>query len=104
MADFFVQFGSRLAVMLPAVLLTVALAWFLFRKTGVIKSGAPFSAGDMRTWPFSFALIDAAIFTVIFAAISASMTESATSSAVAGGAAALFGVAIVPGLAARILK
>ncbi len=104
MVDFLVQVGSRLAVMLPIGLLTVALAWYLFKKGGFIKAGAPFNAGDMRTWPLRFALIDGAIFALILAMVLASIPDSPYASAVAGGVAALFSMAIAPTLAARILK
>jgi hypothetical protein len=74
------------------------------RQLGVVKSGVAFSAADMRTWPLSFVLIDAAIFALIFAVISASMGEGRYSAAVAGGISALVAMGFAPRLASRVLR
>ena len=100
MPDFLVQVLSRLAIMLPVILLVVTVLWLMFkRRHGAV---APtFNPSDMRTWSFRFAILDGAVFAVIFALLSAWMADSQFSAGVAGGLAAIVAMGVMPRLAAR---
>lgn len=102
MAEFLIQFASRLAVMVPVILLVAWLAWITLTRLGYATPGAPFNAADMRTWPLRFALVDAAIFATVFAAVSAALAGNELSAGVAGGVSALVAIGLVPWLAARM--
>ena len=100
MPDFLLQFLSRLAIMLPVILLLVAVLWLMFkRRRGTIAPS--FSPSDMRTWSFRFALLDGAVFAVIFALLSTWMADSQFSAGVAGGLSAVVAMGVMPWLVAR---
>src|SRR5262245_35707353 len=101
MPRFFVEFLSRLAVMLPIVLFLVAGLWLIFTRRLQATRVQPFSPSDMRTWSLRFALLDATVFAVTFALFSTWMADSQFSAGVAGGLAAVIAMAIMPWLAAR---
>ena len=75
MPDFAYQVLIRLAVMLPAVMIASALVWVALKKFGVLSTGAPLDPRDMRTWPLSYVLADAAFFALIFAVVAAWMGD-----------------------------
>ncbi len=96
MPDFAYQVLIRLAVMLPTILIVASLVWILLRKFSVVAPGTPLDPKNMRTWPLSFVLADAALFAVIFALVAAWMGEGDWSAAVAGGVAALIAIGLGP--------
>ena len=96
MPDLAYQFLIRLAVMLPTILIVASLLWLLLRKFGVVASGAPLEPRNMRTWPLSFVLADAALFAVIFAFVVVWIGEGEWSAAIAGGVAALIAIGLGP--------
>jgi hypothetical protein len=104
MPDFLVQVLMRLGVMLPVILIVVGSIWFVLKKRGVVKSGVPVDAADMRTWPLGFALADAAVFALIYAVVSAWMGQGDWSAGVAGGISAIVAIGIFPRLAARFAR
>jgi hypothetical protein len=104
MPDFAVQTALRLAVILPATVLLAPLAWLTLKKLDIVKSGMLFRPGDMRTWPLSFILVDAAFFAVILSIILAWVDGSASIAGIAAGVSALFTIGVAPRLAARFLK
>ncbi len=101
MPNFLVQFLSRLAVMLPVVLILVAVVWLIFNRRRLANSAPSFSPSDLRTWSIRFALLDGTVFAVVFALLSAWMADSQLSAGVAGGLAAVVAVGVMPWLAAR---
>ncbi len=101
--DFLVQFLSRLAVVLPIVLVLAAALWWVFNRRRFAAHPPAFSASDMRTWPLGFALVDGAVFAATFALLSAWMAQSQLSAGIAGGLAALVAMGLMPWLAARYL-
>jgi hypothetical protein len=101
MLELLIAFLSRLAVMLPVVLVLVLLLWFAFNRRQFTAKAPPFSPSDMRSWPLRFALLDGAVFATFFALLSAWMAESEFSAGVAGGLAALIAMGLLPWLAAR---
>jgi hypothetical protein len=96
MPDLAYQFLIRLAVMLPTILIVASLLWLLLRKYGVVAPGAPLEPRNMRTWPLSFVLADAALFAVIFDFVAAWMGEGDWTAGVAGGVAALIAIGLGP--------
>jgi hypothetical protein len=101
MTDFLVQFLSRLAVMLPVVLLLAAVLWLIFNRRRLADGATSFNPSDIRTWSMRFALLDGSVFAIVFAFLSASLAKSQLSAGVAGGGAALVAMGVVPWLAAR---
>jgi hypothetical protein len=101
MRDFLVQFLSRLAVMLPVVLLLAAALWLIFNRRRLAASARAFSPSDMRTWSLRFALLDGAVFAVTFALLSTLLADSQFSAGVAGALAAVVAVGVMPWLATR---
>jgi hypothetical protein len=104
MPDSIVLAALRAAVILPVMLLLAALAWFSFKKAGIVKSGVPFNPGDMRTWPLRFVLVVAATFTLSFSVILALIGESTYTAGIASGISAVLALGVTPRLAARFLK
>ena len=104
MLDFAYGLLMRSDVMIPACISVAAAIWFGLSKLGVMKPAGPFDARNMRTWPLSFAVIDAALFGVIFAAVSAALGEGEFSVAIAGGAAAFLTFGPAPAILAKIRK
>jgi hypothetical protein len=104
MLDFLFEFLARAAVMVPAILIAAALLWYAFKRFGVVATGAPFNAGDMRTWPLGFALADALLFALTFALVMALMGDGEWTAALGAGIAALVGVGIAPLLLARLVR
>jgi hypothetical protein len=96
MPDLLYQFLIRLAVMLPTILVFTSLVWLLFRKLGTIAPGAPVVPSNLRTWPLSYLLADAALFAVVFAFVAALLGEGEWTAAIAGGTAALIVVGLGP--------
>jgi len=96
MPDFAYQFLIRLAVMLPTILIVAALVWALLRQFGVVAPGTPLNPTNLRTWPLSFVLADAALFALVFAFVAAWMGEGNWSAGVAGGVAALIAIGLGP--------
>ena len=96
MSDFAYQVLIRLAVMLPTILIVATLVWVLSRKFGAVAPDAPLDPKNMRTWPLSFVLADAALFAVIFAFVAAWMGEGDWSAAIAGGVAAIVAIGLGP--------
>ena len=103
MYDFLLQFLSRLAVMLPVVLVLAVILWWLLNRRRFAAGAPPFNPSDMRTWPLRFALLDGTVFAVTFALLSAWMADSEFSAGVAGGLAALVAMGLMPWLATRYL-
>jgi hypothetical protein len=104
MPDFLFQVLIRLAVMLPTLMIVAALIWCALKWFGVVATGAPFDARDMRTWPLRFALIEAALFALTFAIVIVVMGEGAWSAAVAGGVSAIVAVGLGPLLVERFAR
>src|SRR5262245_50425637 len=104
MPDFLLQLLSRLAVMLPVILVLVVALWLIFNRRRHGTLAPSFSPSDMRTWSLRFALLDGTVFAVTFAFLSAWMAESQFSAGVAGGLAALVAMGLVPGLVATYAK
>jgi len=96
MPDLLYQFLIRLAVMLPTILVFTSLVWLLFRKLGTITPGATIVPSNLRTWPLSYLLADAALFAVVFAFVAASLGEGEWTAAIAGGTAAMIAVGLGP--------
>jgi hypothetical protein len=101
MPDYLVQFLSRLAVMLPVILVLVVVLWMLFNRRRLATSAPAFNPSDMRTWSLRFALLDGTVFAVIFALLSTWLADSRFSAGVAGGLAALVAMGVMPWLASR---
>jgi hypothetical protein len=104
MLDFAWGFLARGAVMIPTAILTSAALWWLAHKYGYAKSGVGFEARDIRTWPFRFAMGEAAIFGVIIAATTAALGDGALANGISGGAAALITLGIIPALMPSLKK
>ncbi len=104
MSGFIYQVMIRLAVMLPAVMITAALVWYALKKFGVMGKAAPFDARDFRTWPLRFLLAEAALYALIFALVVSGLGEGQWSAAVAGGVAAVVAIGVGPLLAARLVR
>jgi hypothetical protein len=104
MLDYAFGFLARGAVMIPTILLVSAGLWMMLKKFGVLRLEEPFTASDMRTWPLSYALGEAAIFAVVFAAIAAALGNNQGSIAIGAGVASLIALGIVPALFARSQK
>ena len=104
MPDFAYQVLIRLAVMLPTIVITAALVWALFRKFGAVTAATPLNPRDMRSWPLSYVLADAALFAVVFAFVVAWMGQGEWSAAVAGGVAAIIAVGLGPLVVARYAR
>jgi hypothetical protein len=102
MPDLLYQFLIRLAVMLPTILIFASLVWLLFRRSGAITPGAPIEPSNLRTWPLSYLLADAALFAVIFAFVAAWLGEGEWTAAIAGGIAALVAVGLGPLVVKRL--
>jgi hypothetical protein len=94
MADFMAQWFARSSVMVPVVVVTAGLAWWILTWLGVMKRGAPLNGADMRTWPFYFAIGDAAVFALVFGGIAAWMGDSSATVPVAAGVAAVIAVGV----------
>jgi hypothetical protein len=75
MPDLVYQALIRLAVMLPTILIVTSLVWLVLRKFGAVTPGAVLEPSNMRTWPLSFLLADAALFAVVFAFVAAWLGE-----------------------------
>jgi len=99
MLDFLVQFLSRLAVMLPVILLLVAVLWLIFNRRRLAAGAPSFNPSNMRTWSIRFALIDGAVFAIVFALVSALMADNQLSAGVAGALAAIVAIGAMPRLA-----
>jgi len=104
MPDFIYQVLIRLAVMLPAILILSALIWCGLKWFGVVRTGVPLDARDMRTWPLPFALADAALFALTFAIVMVVMGEGEWSAGVAGGVSAVVAIGLAPQLLARFAR
>ena len=98
MPDFAYQVLIRLAVMLPTILITATLVWFLFRKFGAVTPAAPLNPRDMRSWPLRYVLADSALFAVVL------IGEGEWSAAIAGGVAAMIAIGFGPPLVARFTR
>ena len=94
MADFLAQWFARTSVILPVVVVTAALAWWILAWLGVMKRGARLNGTDMRTWPLYFAIGDAAVFALVFSAVAAWMGDSPAASALAAGIAAIVAIGV----------
>jgi hypothetical protein len=68
MFDIIKTFLSLAVVAVPAAMSVCALLWWAFCRIGVVRPMAQFSAYDVRTWPLSLALVDAAVFALVAAA------------------------------------
>ena len=101
MPDFLAHFLSRLAIMLPVILLLVGGLWLTFNRRRLATRTPSFNPSDMRTWSLRFTLLDGAVFAVAFALFSAWMADSQFSAGVAGGFAAIVAMGVLPWLAAR---
>jgi hypothetical protein len=104
MLDFLWGFLLRSAAMIPAILLTSAAMWLVLRKLGVMRLQEPFDAGDMRTWPLSYAAAEGFLFAVVFAAIAAALGDSKFSVSVGAGVAALVALGVAPVLLVKFRK
>ena len=104
MPDFAYQVLIRLAVMLPTILITATLVWFLFRKFGAVTPAAPLNPRDMRSWPLRYVLADLALFAVVFALVVVWIGEGEWSAAIAGGVAAMIAIGFGPPLVARFTR
>ncbi len=104
MTDFAYGFLARVAVMIPTLVIVAAGFWYGLSKLGVMRSAGPFNVRDLRTWPLSFALVEAALFGVIFAAVTAALGDSQYSAGVAGAVSALLTLGPVPVMLAKIRK
>jgi hypothetical protein len=98
MPDFLYQIAIRLAVMIPAIMITAALLWYAAKKFGRMRVGGPIDPRDMRTWSLQFALADSALFALTFAIVIVAMGESEWSAAIAGGASAIIAIGLGPRL------
>jgi hypothetical protein len=96
MPDLLYQFLIRLGVMLPTILIFTSLIWLVFRKLGAVTPGVPIEPSNLRTWPLSYLLADAALFAVVFAFVAAWLGEGEWTAAIAGGIAALIAVGLGP--------
>jgi hypothetical protein len=76
MLDFAIGFLARGAVMLPTILLMTVGVWLAMKKLGYLRLDHPFNASDMRTWPLSYAAIEATVFSLVFAALAAAFGDS----------------------------
>ena len=94
MADFIAQWFARASVMVPVVVITAGLAWWILAWLGIMKRGAPLNGADMRTWPFYFAVGDATVFALVFSGIAAWMGDSPATVPVAAGAAAVLAIGV----------
>ena len=104
MFDFATGFLARSAAMLPIILLMTVGVWLAMKRLGHLRLDRPFNAADMRTWPLSYAAIEATVFGVVFAALAAALDDSAFSIAIAAGTAALAATGGVPALISRLRK
>jgi hypothetical protein len=95
-----VQALIRLAVTLPAMLVAAALLWYALKTAGVMKTGAPFTRSDMRTWPLRYALADAALFAAVFSIAMACLGDGDGSAAIAAAISAAAAIGLGPYLAA----
>ena len=102
MPDLVYQALIRLAVMLPTILVVASLVWLLLRKFGAVTPGAALEPSNMRTWPLSFLLADAALFAVVFAFVAAWLGEGEWTAAIACGAAAIVAVGLGPLIVRRL--
>lgn len=96
MPDLLYQFLIRLGVMLPTILIFTWLIWLVFKKLGAVTPGVPIEPSNLRTWPLSYLLADAALFAVVFAFVAAWLGEGEWTAAIAGGIAALIAVGLGP--------
>ena len=104
MLDFATGFLARGAVMLPTILLMTVGVWLAMKKLGYLRLDHPFNASDMRTWPLSYAAIEATVFGLVFAALAAAFGDSEFSIAIAAGTAALAATGGVPALTSFLRK
>lgn len=63
------EFMTRLAVMVPTMLVIAAGLWGLAAVFRMLRREAPRNLYDMRTWPLSYALGYAGVFATVFAAV-----------------------------------
>jgi len=104
MPDILYQVAIRLFVMAPALMLVAALLWYATRKLGIIGADTPLNARDLRTWPLTFILIDAALFAVAYAIVMVLMGDGEWSAAIGGGIAAFVAVGLGPLLVKRFAR
>ena len=102
MPDLLYQFLIRLGVMLPTILIFTSLIWLVFRKFGAVTPGVPIEPSNLRTWPLTYLLADAALFAVVFAFVAAWLGEGEWTAAIAGGIAALIAVGLGPLFVTRL--
>ena len=104
MPDILYQVAIRLLVMAPALMLVAALLWYATRKLGIVGTDTPLNARDLRTWPLTFILIDAALFALAYAIVMALLGDGEWSAAMGGGIAAIVAVGLGPLLVARFAR
>jgi hypothetical protein len=104
MSDILYQVAIRLLVMAPVLMLAAALLWYASRKFGVVSANAPLNIRDLRTWPLSFILIDAALFALAYAIVMALMGDGEWSAAIGGGIAAIVAVGLGPLVVKRFAR
>lgn len=98
MQDFAFGFFIRSVVLVPTLVIVFAGTWLVLNKLGGLRRDLPFDSSDMRTWPLSFATVEATIYGAIFSAIVSALGDSAVSVAVAAAAASLIAIGAVPAL------
>ncbi|MEQ1576106.1 MAG: hypothetical protein ABL894_00495 [Hyphomicrobium sp.] len=62
MPDQFIEFPANAAAIMPVMLGTGAICWWLGRKSGSFDLSRPFIASDIRTWPCLYTMGHFAIF------------------------------------------
>jgi len=93
-----VTIGQMLATAI-ALLLLVALLWWVGVRAGYIRPSSPFSASDVRSWPLSFAVLEMALTILAFTGTALYFGTSVVSASVS----ALL-VAVVSPLLARFYR
>ncbi len=104
MPDFIYQVAIRLAVMVPTLMIVAAPLWYALKAFGVVRTGAPFDPRNMRTWPLTIVLGDAALFAFTFAIVIVWLGEGEWSAAVAGGISAVVAIGLGPLVLTRFAR
>jgi hypothetical protein len=93
----------RAAALIAIMVVLTACTWLALKKLGLMHLDQPFTRTDLRTWPLSFALVDAVIYATIFAGLHAALGEDAIAAGASAAAAALICLQAIPAIIERRL-
>ena len=94
----------RVSAVMAILVVLAASAWIILKKRGYLRLDQPFNAADLKTWPLSLVVLDAAIYGAIFVGFQAAFGDNLVVVAIAAAVATVIGLSVVPKLMARIRK